>query len=102
MPDAAKSLMHITEIKLEAQSLGIEKIDASGRGGYLVFGNKTDVDPLLLVNLVHNEGETYRMQGAHRLQFRSELPDTTARFSFVANLLNRLTSSDEDDKAIAS
>lgn len=90
LPAAAKNLVRIAALKREAIALGIEKIDASERGGYLDFRGQTRVDPANLVQLVQNEGQAYRLQGAHRLQFRLDLSDPAARFSHVENLLDRL------------
>jgi transcription-repair coupling factor (superfamily II helicase) len=90
LPVAAKNFMRIAAIKLDASALGIEKIDASRSGGYIAFGKRTRVDPVPLVRLVQNESQTYRMQGADRLQFRLEMPGDDDRFTFVEQLLEKL------------
>jgi transcription-repair coupling factor (superfamily II helicase) len=100
LPDAAKNYMQIATIKLGAIKLGVEKIDASVAGGYLIFGNQTRADPHELVNLVQNEGHIYRMQGAHRLQFRLDLADPAKRFKQVEQLLDKLTPNEVEDKAM--
>jgi transcription-repair coupling factor (superfamily II helicase) len=92
LPAAAKNFMRIAAIKLEASALGIEKIDVARAGGYIVFGKRTRVDPVALVQLVQNDSQTYRMQGAERLQFRLEMPDDKDRFTFVEQLLQNLAS----------
>ncbi|RLA27187.1 MAG: hypothetical protein DRR15_18835, partial [Gammaproteobacteria bacterium] len=68
---------------------------------YLVFGDKTGADPNELVNLMQNEGQIYRMQGAHRLQFRLDLTDPALRFTKVEQLLDKLTPKDVENKAMA-
>jgi transcription-repair coupling factor (superfamily II helicase) len=90
LPQAAKNLVRIAAIKRAAAELGIEKIDASDAGGYLDFGSRTAMDPATLVQLVENESQTYRLQGAHRLQFRMDLSDSATRFEQVGKLLDRL------------
>ncbi len=90
LPEAAKNHMRIAAIKLDAIELGIEKIDTSDKGGYLVFGNETRTDPVALVNLVQNEGKVYRLSGAHRLKFRLDLADAEKRFRCVEKLLDNL------------
>jgi transcription-repair coupling factor (superfamily II helicase) len=45
-----------------------------------------------LVQMVQNESQVYRLQGAHRLQFRLDLSDTVVRFAAVEKLLDRLAS----------
>jgi transcription-repair coupling factor (superfamily II helicase) len=90
LPEAAKNHMRIAAIKLDAIALGVVKIDASDKGGYLVFGEPTSTDPLALVKLVQNEGQVYRLSGAHRLQFRIDLSDPEIRFRFIGKLLDNL------------
>jgi transcription-repair coupling factor (superfamily II helicase) len=66
LPQAAKNYMRIAAIKLDAIAMGIEKIDASESGGYILFGADTSADPLAIVQLVQTESRTYRMLGAQR------------------------------------
>ena len=91
LPEAAKNHMRIAALKLTAVQLGIEKIYASDGGGYLLFGEQTNTDPLALVRLVQNEGDVYRLSGAHRLQFRLDLSNPETRFEHVHNLLETLS-----------
>jgi transcription-repair coupling factor (superfamily II helicase) len=98
LPLAAKNFIRIAELKLLASSLGIEKIDAADSGGYLLFGREARIDPLNLVRLVQRDGQNYRMQGAHRLQFRLELQKPEERFSSIEYLLRDLAPSDDEAK----
>ena len=96
LPDAAKNLMRIATIKQAAATLGIEKIDAADKGGYLVFAAESHIDPVALVQLVQNSGQTYQLQGSHRLQFRGEFATIDQRFKEVENLLGRLAVKNEN------
>jgi len=95
LPPAARNLIRVAEIKLQAIALGVEKIDAAEAGGYLVFGKETRIDPLNLVRLVQREGQGYRMQGAHRLQFRLDMNTPEKRFLAVESLLRDLATSED-------
>ncbi|MGI9200609.1 MAG: TRCF domain-containing protein, partial [Woeseiaceae bacterium] len=90
LPDPAKNLMRIAAIKRSARKLGIEKIDAADKGGFLVFGAKSDIDPVALVQLVQNSASGYKLQGSHRLQFRGEFDAIEERFAAVEKLVERL------------
>lgn len=90
LPAATKNLMRIAGIKKAAGQLGIEKIDAADRGGYVVFGPDSRIDPVELVRLVQNDSRTYRLQGSHRLQLRLDLSNLETRFSIIEELLDRL------------
>ncbi len=100
LPEAAKNLMRIAAIKRNAALLGIEKIDASDAGGYLDFGSQTSMDPVTLVQMVQNESQVYRLQGAHRLQFRMDLSDPEKRFALVEKLLDRLATGNVKTEAV--
>ena len=90
LPDSAKNLLRIAAIKKSAVALGIEKIDAADRGGYIVFGSESHIDPVALVQLVQNDPGKYGLQGSHRLQIREDLSDLETRFSTIENLLREL------------
>ena len=90
LPAATRNLMRIAGIKKTASRLGIEKIDAADGGGYIVFGADSRIDPVELVRLVQNDGQTYTLQGSHRLQLRLNLGDLETRFSTIERLLERL------------
>ncbi len=92
LPQAAKNLMRISAIKRQALALGIEKIDAADKGGYLLFGPTSHIDPVSLVELVQNESHVFRLQGSHRLRFRKDLGDRETRFEMIENLLATLAS----------
>ena len=98
LPEPAKHHMRIAAIKLKAQSLGIEKIDAADGGGYIVFGEQTKTDPVALVGLVESQGDIYRLTGAHRLQFRLDLSNTGRRFDTVTKLMDTLASDEVQDR----
>ena len=94
LPPPAKNLLRMAAIKKAAAALGIEKIDAAGSGGYLVFGADSKIDPVALVQLVQNDSRTYRLQGSHRLQFRQTFDDQERRFRFVEKLVEQLAPKD--------
>lgn len=90
LPEATKNLIRIAAIKKSALALGIEKIDAADRGGYLNFAAESHIDPVALVQLVQNDSRRYRLQGSHRLQITAELDDIEKRFSAIEDLLQHL------------
>lgn len=98
LPPPAKNLIRVAEMKLQATALGLEKIDAAESGGYLLFGNETRIDPLNIVHLVQRDSHAYRMQGAHRLQFRLEMKNPDTRFAALERLLSELADSDTTAK----
>ena len=95
LPEPAKNLVRNAGIKQRARTLGVEKIDAADKGGYLVFGDNSSIDPLALIKLVQNDSRTYRLKGSHRLNFTVDLGDPEARYAFIESLLGKLAPADD-------
>ena len=86
-----KNLFHITSLKLQAESLGIAKIDAGAHGGTLEFQSETNVDPLKLVQLVQSQSQKYKLVGGDKLKFSDDLEDIETRFKAIESLLELLS-----------
>lgn len=92
LPTPAKNLLRIAAIKQTAKRLGIDKIDAADAGGYLIFGQQSQIDPVALVQLVQNASHGYQLRGSHRLQFAWDTHSLEERFDAIETLLERLES----------
>jgi transcription-repair coupling factor (superfamily II helicase) len=99
LPPATRNLFKITQTKLLAASLGIQKIDAGDRGGHMDFADKTSINPLALVKLVQADPGQYRLVRGNRLRFDLELMDFEERFAFVSDLLQHLSEHSEEAAA---
>lgn len=91
LPEPVKSLFRTTELKLLAERIGVEKVEASASGGRLEFANDTQVEPIALVQLVQTQPAIYQLAGATTLKFSETLEDNEQRFIFVENLLKQLS-----------
>ncbi len=90
LPDATNNLFRLAQLKLEADRLGITKVEASAQGGRLEFSDEPRIDPANLVTLVQTRPATFRLDGATALRFSEALTDNEARFEFVENLIREL------------
>lgn len=90
LPDPAKNLIRITELKLQAQALGILKIDAGPHGGRLEFSNDTCVDPMKLIKLIQSQPKHYRFEGATTFKFNVPMDEPEQRFATIEALLTQL------------
>jgi transcription-repair coupling factor (superfamily II helicase) len=90
LDEPIKNLFHITCLKLQAESLGITKIDAGAHGGTLEFQSETRVDPFKLVKLVQSQPRKYKLEGGDRLKFNDNLESFDARFEAIEALLELL------------
>ncbi len=90
LPEPAKNLFRLTELKLTAQQLGIRRVEAGPGGGMLEFGESPRVDPAALVRLVQEQPGVYRLEGQEKLRFRVPTEDADSRLQQVDNLLDTL------------
>jgi transcription-repair coupling factor (superfamily II helicase) len=90
LPEQVKLLIRVTQLKLKAEPLGIEKIDASNTRGKIKFSSKPNIDPLNIVKLVQAQPQHYKMEGADKLQFIFDMTDYDDRIEQVNELLDKL------------
>ena len=90
LPQYARNLFQVAELRILAQPLGIQEIQAGAGGGRLVFGPNPDIDPAALIRLVQSDPETWRLEGQERLRFRAALEEPEERVHFVRDLLRQL------------
>jgi transcription-repair coupling factor (superfamily II helicase) len=93
LPEQAKNLFQVTELKLRATPLGITKIEMGDSGGRIFFTAEPNIDPMKIITLIQTRSDTYRMSGQDTLRIIKDMDDGKARFDAIENLLNELSSS---------
>jgi len=95
LPESTKNLVRVTELKLEANTLGIQKLEASAAGGNIEFSSDTRVDPLSIVKMVQTQPQIFRLEGANKLKFKLALEQADDRLTTLSQLLKALTSKEQ-------
>jgi transcription-repair coupling factor (superfamily II helicase) len=90
LPEPTKNLFAVTALKLDAEALGISKIDAGPSGGRIEFGRETKVDPMRIVKMIQTQPRRFKLEGADRLRFMLDMPETGDRLERVSDLLQSL------------
>ena len=90
MPQAAKNLFQIAELKTPARSAGVLHAEFNERGGKIIFHEQSPLPPERILELIRNGNGVYRFQEGKILRVRGPLPDQE-RIQFAANLLQQLT-----------
>jgi len=90
LPEATRSLFRVTQIKLQAEGLGVKRIDIGERGGRIEFNQDTRVDPAKIVRLVQSEPHRYRLSAANQIAIDEKVVNPQTRFMKVEKLLSRL------------
>jgi transcription-repair coupling factor (superfamily II helicase) len=87
LPDAAKHLFAIAELKLDATQLGLRKLDLGEKGGRVQFESKPRVDPMTVIQLIQKQPQHYAMDGPDKLRLKLDLPDADTRLKAARGLL---------------
>lgn len=90
LPDATKNLFRQTELKLKAESLGINKIEANAKEGKIFFNSKTPVDPMKLIRLIQTKPDIYKLVGSDTLKFLAPMNSAEERFQQTTMTLELL------------
>lgn len=90
LPDAAKHLFAIAELKLKANTLGIRKLDLGENGGRILFESKPNIDPMAVIQLIQKQPNLYAMEGPDKLRIKHPLPLPEDRFNAARALLTTL------------
>lgn len=91
LPEALKNLFAITELKLKAHRLGICKLEANEKGGKIVFTEKPNVSPEIIIRLIQTQPPQFKLDGPTRLRFTLEAHDQKDRIKLVEQLLEKFT-----------
>ena len=91
LPDPTKNLVRITLLKLQAEKLGIKKVDAGPQGGRIEFAADTCVDPLTLIKLIQSAPNRYKFEGATMFKIQVAMERPEERFNTLEALFERLT-----------
>ncbi len=87
LPEPAKTLFRLSELKLIAARIGIRKIELGPKGGRILFGPEPRLDVPKLIELLQQQPLTYKLNGQDKLRIMKELPDMAARVREVESLL---------------
>jgi transcription-repair coupling factor (superfamily II helicase) len=90
LPEPTKNLVRLTLLKLQAEQLGIKKVDAGPQGGRIEFEAQTPVDPLVLIKLIQGQPNRYKFEGATLFKFMVPMERAEERFNTLEALFERL------------
>lgn len=88
LPDSAKNLVKVAQLKVRAKALGITKVDLSAAGGSLEFREDTPVDPGYIIQLVQTQPDTFKFEGSQKLKVVKKTESAEARIKLMDSILN--------------
>ena len=89
LPDQTKQLFAVHSLRLQAEPLLINKIDANSSSVTLEFAPDTPVDALAIIKLIQSNSKRYRMNGASGIKYshHDKLESAQQRVTAVQELL---------------
>ncbi|BAO44505.1 transcription-repair coupling factor [Thiolapillus brandeum] len=90
LPEQAKNLFDITELKLDVQPLGIRKIEAGPLGGKIHFDGQPAIDPARIIHLIQTRPRQFKLDGSDKLKFFAELEEPETRVEKLRGILGML------------
>lgn len=89
-PLAVKQLFSVHQIRIQAEQLGITKIDIGANGGAIEFSPDTPVQAITMIQLMQKHPTWFRMEGGQRLKVMVMLEENQKRIQFILDLLSTL------------
>ena len=90
LPEAAKNLFRVTELKLKTGTLGVRRVEAGPDSGRILFEPDPRINFERVMHLIQKQGDVYRLDGSDRLRFEVKMPDLASRVETVDKLLTEL------------
>jgi len=91
LPEQVKTLFSVTELKQQAEKLGIKKIEANSGGGRIIFTAEPKINAEQLINLIQTRASVFKFDGADKLKYIKTFETTAEKIEFVTHLLVLLT-----------
>lgn len=90
LPEAAKNLLEIAQLRQQAQKMGIRKLEGHDKGGIIEFSEKNSINPGWLIELLQKQPQHFRLDGPTRLKFTADLTERKTRLEWVRQFIQQL------------
>ncbi|PPD47096.1 MAG: transcription-repair coupling factor [Methylobacter sp.] len=91
LPEQVKTLFSVAELKLQAETLGVKKIEANAAGGRIIFTSTPNINADQLILLIQTQAQSYKFDGADKLRFIKPFETVEQKLEFITELLKKLT-----------
>jgi transcription-repair coupling factor (superfamily II helicase) len=90
LPAAVKNLFALAELRLLAQHIGITRLDLGPQGGRVEFAPATRTDPVVVIRMIQNQPQRYRLDGPQKLRILQKEDNADLRIAAARLLLEGL------------
>ena len=95
LPEPAKNLFRLTAMRLQAERLGIRKLEIGADGGTIEFTDHPSLEPTVILSLIARQPHRYRLTHSSTLVLRGDFSDPAMRVREIQNLLDEMSESAE-------
>jgi transcription-repair coupling factor (superfamily II helicase) len=92
LPEPAKNLFSIAQLRIDAERLGVERLDIGPAAGSVSFLDSTPLDPGALILIVQQHAGSMRFDGPQKLRFTGNWREPEERLRAARTLLSSLGS----------
>jgi transcription-repair coupling factor (superfamily II helicase) len=96
LPQAVKNLFMLTELKILANKIGIQRISLNKGKGKINFNQDAKIDPAVLIQLIQTASEHYQMEGPTCLKFTSLADSPEAMIQDCRKLIKQIAKKDDE------
>ncbi len=91
LPEPAKSLFAVTELKLRIRPLGISKLEAGPESGRITFEGEPKIDPANLIRLIQTRPTEFKLDGTEKIRFFRDMSDRSRRIEQVSSIIGEIS-----------
>ena len=91
MPDAAKNLFAVAELKLMVSKLDILSIEVGPKGGKITFAEQPNINMDALMHAIASNPQEFSLKDPQTIQIKRDMLEAEQRFNLVKELIALLT-----------
>ena len=91
LPQPAKHLFQVAELRQKARSIGVRRVDFGETGGHIEFNQDTCANPVTLLEMIQRFPFDYKLQGPHKLRLMFDEESAEERMRIIGEILDKLT-----------
>ena len=90
LTEEIKNLFSTAEIKIQADRIGIKKIQMHSSGGSVIFQDKPNIDPISIIKMVQKKPGAFQVSQANKIIIKIPTKNANDRIETIKNILLEL------------
>jgi transcription-repair coupling factor (superfamily II helicase) len=94
LPDYLKNLFLVTEVKRNVEDMGINSIEVADSGIKIKFGDKPNINPVKLIEMIQVQSSKYHFDGKQTFRILNPDEEIDQRVKQIYDVINTLSLQD--------